>query len=121
MARGKILVVDDSDTERALMTTSLQRDGYTVITANNGEDALAQLEQQTPDLMLLDVVMPGINGYQLCRSLRRNPRFAKLPIVLVTSKDQDTDRAWGLKQGATEYITKPFSPTDLLATVRRHA
>src|SRR5215216_30089 len=109
MARGKILVVDDSPTDLAVMTTPLRRDGYSVVTASSGEEALVQLEQETIDLVLLDVIMPGINGFQLCRSLRRDPRWAQMPIVLVTSKNQDSDRHWGLKQGATDYLSKPFS------------
>ncbi len=119
MGQGKILVVDDSATELAVITAPLRGDGYSVVTASNSEQAMARLAQEAFDLMLLDVIMPGVNGFQLCRSLRRDPRYAKLPIVLVTSKNQDSDRHWGLKQGATEYLTKPFSREQLLAAVRR--
>ncbi len=120
MARGKILVVDDSPTDLAVMSAPLRQDGYVVQTATGSTEALAQLEREVPDLMLLDVVMQGVNGFQLCRNLRRDPRFQRLPIVLVSSKDQDVDRQWGLKQGATDYLTKPFAAEQLLATVRRY-
>ena len=108
MGHGKILVVDDSDTELAVITAPLRGDGYTVVTASNSEEAMARLGQEAFDLVLLDVVMPGVNGFQLCRSLRRDPKYSGLPIVLVTSKNQDSDRHWGLKQGASEYLTKRY-------------
>jgi DNA-binding response OmpR family regulator len=120
MARGKILIVDDSPTDLTVMATPIRRDGYGVVTAHDGEEALARLEREAFDLVLLDVIMPGVNGFQLCRSLRRDPRHARLPIVLVTSKNQEFDRYWGLKQGANEYIIKPFSNEQLLAAVRRY-
>jgi len=119
MAQGKILAVDDSDTELAVLSAPLRRQGYTVVTASNAEQALAELEREAPDLMLLDVIMPGVNGFQFCRSLRKDPRFAKLPIIIVTSKDQPSDRAWGLRQGASEYLTKPVRMEDLIATVHQ--
>ena len=119
MAHGKILVVDDSATELAVITAPLRGDGYTVVTASSSEEAMQRLQQEAFDLMLLDVIMPGVNGFQFCRSLRRDPKYSGLPIVLVTSKDQDSDRHWGLKQGATDYLTKPFSREQLLAAVRR--
>lgn len=118
MAR-KVLVVDDSATEMALMTSSLRADGFEVVTASNGEEALSCLERERPDLMVLDVIMPGKNGFQVCRQVRQDARWASLPIVMVTSKDQASDRFWGLKQGASEYITKPFEPASLVAAVRR--
>ena len=120
MAQRKNLVVDDSQTDLTVISTPLRRDGYQVETASNSDEAMAQLARETPDLLLLDVIMPGMNGYQLCRTLRRDARYAKLPIVLVSSKAQDFDRHWGMKQGATDYITKPFSTDQLLSTVQRH-
>src|SRR5436305_8983354 len=119
MARGKILVVADSATDLAVISMPLRRDGYTVLTAADGDGALAELEREKPDLLLLDVIMPGINGFQLCRNLRRDPRWGQLPIILVTSKDQDVDRQWGMRQGASDYLTKPFGAEQLLAAVRR--
>ncbi len=117
MPRGKILAVDDSDTELTVLTTLLRRHGYTVVTASNAQQAVEAIERETPDVVLLDVVMPGVSGYQLCRSLRRDPRYAKLPIIMVTSRDQTSDREWGLKQGASEYLTKPVLDQDLIAAV----
>src|SRR5262245_58962673 len=101
MSHGKILAVDDSDTELTVLTGLLRRHGYQVVTARDAQQALEALERDIPDVVLLDVVMPGVNGYQLCRKLRRDPRFAKLPIIMVTSRDQSSDREWGLKNGAS--------------------
>jgi twitching motility two-component system response regulator PilH len=119
MAR-KVLVVDDSATEVALITSSLRAVGFEVVTASNGEEALAHLERETPDAIVLDVIMPGKNGFQVCREIRADQRWAALPIVMVTSKDQESDKFWGMKQGASEYITKPFAPESLVAAVRRY-
>ena len=120
MARNKILVVDDSPTDLTVMATSLRRDGYLVVTASDGASAMRELERESFDLLLLDVVMPGVNGFQLCRALRKDARYAQLPIVLVTSKNQEADRHWGLKQGAAAYVTKPFSSQQLLDAVHEH-
>jgi twitching motility two-component system response regulator PilH len=120
MAQGKILIVDDSATEQAVIAAPLRGDGYAVVTASNSDEALERLNREAFDLVLLDVIMPGVNGFQFCRSLRRDPRYAGMPIVLVTSKNQDSDRHWGMKQGATDYLTKPFSREQLLDAVRRH-
>lgn len=118
MAR-KILVVDDSATEMAVMSSSLKAEGFHVLTASNGDEALSQLEHDTPDAIVLDVIMPGRNGFQLCRQIRNDARWSNVPIVIVTSKDQESDRFWGMKQGASEYITKPFAPAILIEAVRR--
>ena len=117
----KILIVDDSATEMAIMTNSLKAGGFDVVTATNGEEALLRLESDRPDVVVLDVIMPGKNGFQVCRQIRSDARWASLPIVMVTSKDQESDRFWGMKQGASDYITKPFDPSNLLETVRRFA
>jgi twitching motility two-component system response regulator PilH len=118
MAR-KVLVVDDSATETAMMTSSLTAGGFEVITASNGDEAMTRLERDRPDVVVLDVIMPGKNGFQVCRQIRQDARWAHMPIVMVTSKDQASDRFWGMKQGASEYITKPFEPSNLVAAVRR--
>lgn len=115
----KILVVDDSATDAAAIGSTLRSAGFATITARSGEEALALLEQHNPDLVVLDVIMPGKNGFQICREIKRDARFATKPIVLLTSKDQEADRYWGLKQGANEYLTKPFQPADLVNAVRR--
>lgn len=117
----RILVVDDSATERQAIVGPLSREGYQVVAASDGEEAMAQLEQSPFDLLVLDVVMPGKNGFQLCRQIRKDARWTAMPIVMVTSKDGEADRFWGMKQGASEYITKPFGSDELLAAVRKHA
>jgi twitching motility two-component system response regulator PilH len=114
----KILVVDDSKTELMYLTQLLQGNGFLVTTAENAEDALSCLAQDKPDLILVDVVMPGQNGFQLTRSISRNPHYADLPIIICTSKNQETDRVWGLRQGARDYITKPVDPNELIAKIR---
>lgn len=113
MTIRKILVVDDSPTERLALNDVLTRNGYNVITAENGEQAIARSETDKPDLILMDVVMPNLNGFQATRSITRDAATKHIPVVLVTTKDQDTDRVWGMRQGAKAYITKPFSETEL--------
>ncbi len=116
----KILVVDDSPTELAVLSALLRAEGFQVVTARDGEEALDKLARDEFRMLLLDVIMPGKNGFSLCRQIRQNGQTARVPIIMITSKSQPSDRFWGLKQGATEYITKPFEPTNLLATIRRH-
>lgn len=113
----KVLVVDDSKTELMFLTELLQKQGYLVRTAENAEQALARLSEEKPDLILMDVVMPGQNGFQLTRSIARNSQYADVPIIMCTSKNQETDRVWGLRQGARDYITKPVDPTELQAKI----
>ncbi len=115
----KILVVDDSPTERKLMLGALEGKGYDVSIAEDGEGALAKAQGDRPDLILLDVILPKKNGFQVCRQLKTSPETQEIKIVLVTSKSQDSDRYWGLKQGADDYLTKPFDDEQLLACVRR--
>jgi twitching motility two-component system response regulator PilH len=118
MAIHKVLVVDDSKTELMFISDLLQKNGFQVTTADDGEQAIKCLEKETPDLILLDVVMPGKNGFQLARSIARDPLYAQVPIIMCSSKDQETDRMWGLRQGAKDYITKPFNPDELIAKIR---
>jgi twitching motility two-component system response regulator PilH len=113
-----ILIVDDSKTELMFLSEMLKKAGYAVNTAENAEDARRQIEQAKPDLILLDVVMPGQNGFQFTRSLMRDPRYAEMPIILCTSKNQETDRVWGLRQGAQDYITKPVDRAELLGKIK---
>ena len=117
MSIQKVLVVDDSKTELMFLTEILHQQGYQVRTAENAEQALARLEEEKPDLILMDVVMPGQNGFQLTRSLARNTKFADVPIIMCTSKNQETDRVWGLRQCASDYITKPVNPQELQAKI----
>lgn len=113
----KILLVDDSRTELHYLNDLLSKRGFLVRTAQNGEEALQRLAEDKPDLILMDVVMPGQNGFQLTRTISRDERFVGVPIILCTSKNQETDRVWGLRQGARDYVVKPVKAEDLLAKI----
>ena len=113
----KILIVDDSATDRAVIRESLNGKGYELSSANSGEAALAAVERERPDLVLLDVVMPGKNGFKICRELKK--KDGSLRVVLVTSKDGESDQFWGMKQGADAYLTKPFEADELVRTVQQ--
>lgn len=117
MAICKVLVVDDSKTERMFLSDLLQKQGMQVRTAENAQEVMERLEEEKPDLILMDVVMPGQNGFQLTRAISRNPAFADVPIIMCTSKNQETDKVWGMRQGARDYITKPVDPADLQAKI----
>ena len=117
MAIHKVLVVDDSKTELMFLTELLQKQGYVVRTAENAQEAIARLGEEKPDLILMDVVMPGQNGFQLTRTIARDSQFADVPIIMCTSKNQETDRVWGLRQGARDYITKPVNAAELQAKI----
>lgn len=112
-----ILIVDDSATDRQYLTDLLAKNGYKVETAQNAEEALAKAKQLRPDLVLMDIVMPGQNGFQATRALSKDEATKKIPIIICTSKGQDTDKAWGLKQGARDYVVKPVSGPELLAKI----
>ena len=114
----KVLIVDDSKTELMFMTELLQRNGMNVRTAQGAEDAFKRLAEEKPDLILMDVVMPGQNGFQLTRAINRTPEYAEIPIIMCTSKNLETDRVWGMRQGARDYITKPVSETELLDKIK---
>jgi len=117
MAIRKVLVVDDSKTELMFLTDLLQKNGFAVRTAENADDAMRRLQEDRPDLILMDVVMPGQNGFQLTRAIARDPLYAQVPIILCTSKNQETDRVWGMRQGARDYIVKPVNPSELMAKI----
>jgi twitching motility two-component system response regulator PilH len=112
-----ILVVDDSPTDRKYLTDILAKSGYQVATAESAEEALEKVKQQRPDLVLMDVVMPGQNGYQATRTLSKDSATKDIPVIICTTKGQDTDRIWGMRQGARDYIVKPIVPADLLAKI----
>jgi twitching motility two-component system response regulator PilH len=112
-----ILIVDDSKTELYVLSDILVKQGFRVRTAENGDEALRRLQELKPDLILMDVVMPGPNGFQLTRNITRDPRFADVPVILCTSKSQETDKVWGLRQGARDYIVKPVKGDELLAKI----
>lgn len=110
---AQILIVDDSPTEVHILSSMLEKSGHSVLTAANGEDGIAQAKSAKPALILMDVVMPGMNGFQATRQLSKDPETAGIPIIIVTTKDQETDRVWGLRQGAKDYVTKPIDETVL--------
>ena len=120
MKNRLILVVEDSPTHMRFITDALKGDGYSrIITAVDGEEALIKAGEQKPYLMILDVILPGKNGYQVCREIRNSPDTKDIRVLMLTSKDQDSDRFWGMKQGADVYMTKPCDRADLLNNVSK--
>ena len=113
-----ILVVDDSPTERYFLTDLLRKNGFDVVSADTGEDGVAKAKLEKPDLILMDVVMPGLNGFQATRMLSRDPATQAIPVIMCTTKNQDTDRVWGLRQGAIDYLVKPIVAEELLAKIK---
>ena len=118
MAIKNILLVDDSKTELHFLSDLLTKRGFSVRTAENGEEAMRRLGEEKPDLILMDVVMPGQNGFQLTRAITRDPRFTDVPVIMCTSKNQETDKVWGMRQGARDYIVKPVDADELVAKIR---
>ena len=117
MPINKILVVDDSPTERHVLVDLLTRNGYQVLTAESGEEGIEKARSEQPDLVLMDVVMPGLNGYQATRTLTRDDATKHIPVIVCTSKGQATDKIWGLRQGAQDYMVKPINHEELLAKI----
>jgi len=115
---SRVLIVEDERDIRDLILLHLQRDGYQVATAGSGEDGLLQVKQSPPDLVLLDLMLPGMSGLEVCRRLRQEPTTATLPILMLTAKADEVDRVVGLELGADDYVVKPFSPKELVARVR---
>ncbi|MDJ0844510.1 response regulator [Crocosphaera sp.] len=115
---SKVLVVEDTVSEMELIRQYLQDSGYTVIATTDAKEALRKIHQHQPNVIITDLVMPGMNGLELCRSIRKNPETENLPIVVCTSKNQDLDRMWAMKQGANVYVTKPFSKEQLVRAIR---
>ncbi|ABM96142.1 response regulator [Methylibium sp. Pch-M] len=118
MTIAKILLVDDSKTELHFLSELLVKRGYQVRTAENGEEAMRRLGEEKPDLILMDVVMPGQNGFQLTRAITRDVRFTDVPVIMCTSKNQETDKVWGMRQGARDYVVKPVDADELIAKIR---
>ncbi|MGZ3581758.1 MAG: response regulator transcription factor [Ktedonobacterales bacterium] len=114
----KVLVVDDSWTDLTLIATPLRESGYDVITAVDGEEALEKVLQEHPQCVLLDVILPKQNGFQLCRKLKAMEQSRDIPIILISGKNTPLDKRWGMQQGADMYLTKPFDKDELLASVR---
>lgn len=117
METGNILVVDDSPTDMHVLTGYLQKHGYSTISANNGEDAVGLARTLKPDVVLMDIVMPGINGYEATRMILEDPETAAIPIILISSKGQVTDKIWGMRQGARDYLVKPVSERLLIQKI----
>lgn len=113
-----VLIVDDSPTEVHVLKTWLEKAGFTTLTADNGEDGIAKAKAEKPDVVLMDVVMPGMSGFQATRKLNKDPDTSSIPVVMVTTKDQETDKVWGMRQGATDYLTKPVTEDLLVQKVK---
>ncbi|HWU67528.1 MAG TPA: response regulator [Stenotrophobium sp.] len=114
------MVIDDSQTIRRTAETLLTREGYAVVTAQDGFEALAKIAEQNPDIIFVDIMMPRLDGYQACALIKGNPRFAKTPVIMLSSKDGLFDRARGRIVGSDEYLTKPFTKDELIGAVRAH-
>jgi len=118
MTIQNILLVDDSKTELHFLSDVLVRNGFSVRTAENGDEALRRIAELKPDLILMDVVMPGQNGFQLTRTITRDPQYADVPVIMCTSKSQETDKVWRMPQGARDYVVKPVNPDELVQKIR---
>jgi len=114
-----VLVVDDSPTETHIISSALEKHGHSISVAINGKDGVEKATKLVPDLILMDVVMPELNGFQATRQLSKEPSTANIPVIMVTTKDQKTDKMWAERQGAKGYITKPFAENDLIEEVNR--
>ena len=117
MSMARILIVDDSPSQLMGIRRIVEKLGHEIVTAEDGASGVEVAKSTMPDLILMDVVMPNLNGFQATRSITREPTTKHIPIVLVTTKDQDTDRVWGMRQGAKAYITKPFTEAQLIEVI----
>ena len=115
---ARILIVDDSPTEMFKLTGMLEKHGHVVLKAENGADGVALARQEKPDAVLMDIVMPGLNGFQATRQLTKGPDTSHIPVIMVTTKDQETDMVWAARQGAKDYITKPVDEQKLILTLK---
>jgi twitching motility two-component system response regulator PilH len=114
-----VLIVDDSQTVRQMLAELLQENGLQVIEAINGLEAQEKMQAKQPDLVITDLIMPEMNGYDLCRWIKREPAMQNIPVLICSTKSEEFDRYWGMKQGADAYITKPFHPLEMLKTVKQ--
>jgi len=117
---AKILIADDSVAELQIFQQALSPMGHTIVTVMDGEAAEEKMKAEKIDLVILDVIMPKKNGFQVCRDIKTNDKYKNIPVIMVTSKDQESDKFWGMKQGADEYLTKPFKPEELLKAVKKY-
>ncbi|MBD2189557.1 response regulator transcription factor [Pseudanabaena mucicola] len=115
----KVLVVDDSSMVLEMVAANLRQHGMEVIEANDGAEAVEKLKSITPDLVVTDVVMPRMNGYELCRWIKNNASTKNLPVIMCTTKSEEFDKYWGMKQGADAYLTKPYHPPELIKTIKQ--
>jgi twitching motility two-component system response regulator PilH len=117
---ARILIVDDSPSQLVGMKRTVEKLGHQVVTAEDGAAGVETAKRELPDLILMDVVMPNLNGFQATRTIAKDPKTSHIPIILVTTKDQDTDRVWGLRQGAKAYVTKPIDEAELTRTINEY-
>jgi twitching motility two-component system response regulator PilH len=118
MAIKNVLVVDDSPTDSHLLTEMLKKHGFTVANATSGEDGIAKAKSDKPDLILMDIVMPGMSGFEATRAITRDPETANIPVIICSTKGQETDRAWGMRQGAKDYLVKPINEATLMEKIQ---
>ncbi|MFT6152713.1 MAG: twitching motility two-component system response regulator PilH [Bermanella sp.] len=114
---ARVLIVDDSPTETFTLKSMLEAKGFEVLTAENGADGVALAREELPDVVLMDIVMPGLNGFQATRQLTKDEKTAHIPVIIVTTKDQETDKVWGQRQGARGYLVKPVTEDQLAETI----
>lgn len=112
-----IMIVDDSPTDTHILKKMLEKNGYSTVTASDANEGMAVAKREKPDVILMDVVMPGLNGFQATRELTTDPETAGIPVIIVTRKDQEVDRVWGMRQGASNYMTKPVRENTLLTLI----
>lgn len=115
---ARVLIVDDSPTETYKLTSMLEKNGHAVITAETGEEGVSIAKKELPDVVLMDIVMPGLNGFQATRQLSKASETSTIPVIIVTTKDQETDRVWGMRQGAKAYLTKPIEEKVLMDAIK---
>lgn len=118
MAIRNVLIVDDSATDTHLLSELLKKHGFTVTTAANGEEGVARAKKDKPDLILMDIVMPGMSGFEATRSISKDPDTSKIPVIICSTKGQETDKAWGLRQGAKDYLVKPVNEKSLIEKIK---
>jgi twitching motility two-component system response regulator PilH len=118
MAIKNVLIVDDSATDTHLLSEMLKKNGYSILTATSGEEAISKAKKDKPDLILMDIVMPGMSGFEATRTITKDPETASIPVIVCSTKGQETDKAWGLRQGAKDYIVKPVSEKVLMEKIR---
>ncbi|MEN8108092.1 MAG: response regulator [Pseudomonadota bacterium] len=114
----QIMIIDDSPTDTYVLKKILEKNGYQIVTAENGDEGIEAARREKPALILMDVVMPGLNGFQATRELTSNPETASIPVIIVTRKNQKVDRVWGMRQGARDFLTKPVNESALMSLVK---